>query len=216
MRLPPLVIGAAVLVLAATPSANEPHAARALTNAGRVARLDTAVLAGGCFWGVEAVFEHVKGVAEVVSGYAGGTRETADYDRVSSGLTGHAESVRITYDPAVVSYETLLEIFFLVAHDPTQLNRQGPDIGPQYRSVVFYADSIEARLTRQAIAALAKAGTYQQPIVTQVVPLEAFHPAESYHQDFAARNPDHPYIVYHDLPKVERLRTRYPKVYTRR
>lgn len=175
--------------------------------------LQTAVLAGGCFWGVEAVFEHVKGVTDVVSGYAGGTKATADYETVSSGSTRHAESVLITFDPALVTYEKLLEIFFTVAHDPTQLNRQGPDEGPQYRSAIFYADTVQARRARTVIAERTRVKAHPRPIVTQVVSLEAFYPAEEYHQDFAARNPRHPYIVFHDAPKVEHLRAKYPELY---
>lgn len=175
--------------------------------------LQTIVLAGGCFWGVEAVFEHVTGVTEAVSGYAGGTKSTADYEIVSTGTTGHAESVRITFDPAKVSLEKLLQIFFSVAHDPTQLNRQGPDVGPQYRSAIFYANDEQARVARAYIDQLTTANVYRRPIVTQVVKLDAFYPAEEYHQDFAERNPTYPYIVYHDRPKVENLKKQFPELY---
>lgn len=175
--------------------------------------LETIVLAGGCFWGIEAVYEHVKGVTDAVSGYAGGTKAAADYETVSSGTTGHAESVRITFDPAQVSLEKLLQIFFSVAHDPTQLNRQGPDVGPQYRSVIFYANDEQARVARAYIAQLTKAKVYSRPIVTQVVKLEGFYPAEAYHQDFAERNPTYPYIVYNDRPKVEHLKKVFPDMF---
>jgi peptide-methionine (S)-S-oxide reductase len=175
--------------------------------------LRTAVLAGGCFWGIEAVFEHVKGVTRVVSGYAGGTKATASYDKVSSGKTGHAEAVQITYDPAQVSYGTLLRVFFSVAHDPTQLNRQGPDVGPQYRSAIFYSGDEEKRAAEAYIAQLEQAKAFARPIVTEVAPLDAFYPAEDYHQDYAVRNPTQPYIVIHDLPKVERLKAEFPELW---
>ena len=173
----------------------------------------TAVFAGGCFWGVEAVFEHVKGVTNVVSGYAGGKPSQADYETVSSGQTGHAESVRVTWDPAKLSYGQLLQVFFSVAHDPTQLNRQGPDRGPQYRSAIFYANAEQRRIAAAYIAQMTAAHTFEAPIVTQLVPLQGFFPAEAYHQDFARLNPTHPYIVYHDAPKVARLKERYPALY---
>jgi len=177
------------------------------------AGLQTIVLAGGCFWGIEAVFEHIKGVTDAVSGYAGGTKEQADYETVSTGTTGHAESVRVTFDPTKVSLEKLLQVFFSVAHDPTQLNRQGPDVGPQYRSAIFFADEEQARVARAYIEQLGKAKVYPRPIVTQVVKLQAFYPAEDYHQDFAERNPTYPYIVYHDLPKVANLKKQFPELY---
>ncbi len=173
----------------------------------------TAVLAGGCFWGVEAVFEHVKGVIDVASGYAGGDAASASYPAVSSGITRHAESVRVVYDPAVVSYGELLRIFFDVAHDPTQLNRQGPDRGPQYRSAIFASDPEQARVARNYITALGEANAFPRPIVTEVNALEAFHPAEEYHQDYARRNPHEPYIVFHDAPKVKALAQRFPDRY---
>lgn len=172
--------------------------------------LQTAVLAGGCFWGVEGVFEHVKGVREVVSGYAGGRRSEASYELVSSGRSGHAEAVRIRYDPRQVSYGQLLTIYFKVAHDPTQLNRQGPDQGPQYRSAIFTANPEQRRTALEAISQLSRSRRFPQPIVTQVVPLQAFYPAEAYHQNFMARNPLHPYIVIHDQPKLARLRALFP------
>jgi peptide-methionine (S)-S-oxide reductase len=176
--------------------------------------LQRAVFAGGCFWGVEAVFEHVKGVRDVRSGYSGGAASTAHYEQVGSGDTGHAEAVQVTFDPTRVSYGQLLKVFFSVAHDPTQLNRQGPDRGPQYRSAIFYATPEQARVAKAYIAQMGAAKTFgRAPIVTQVVPLRAFYPAEAYHQDFARLNPTHPYIVFHDAPKVVRLRERFPALY---
>jgi len=174
--------------------------------------LQTAVLAGGCFWGVEGVFEHVKGVREVVSGYAGGNRSQASYEMVSSGRSGHAEAVRIRFDPRQVSYGQLLTIYFKVAHDPTQLNRQGPDHGPQYRSAIFTANPEQQRTARETISQLSRSRRFPQPIVTQVVPLQGFYPAEAYHQNFMARNPLHPYIVIHDQPKLARLRALFPSM----
>lgn len=180
---------------------------------GAQARTETAVLAGGCFWGVDAVFKHVKGVTSVVSGYAGGAAATADYQTVSDGQSGHAESVKISYDPSVVTYGTLLKLFFSVAHDPTQLNRQGPDSGPQYRSAIFFGNADQQRAAQAMIAELERSKVYKHPIVTQVAPLQAFYPAEAYHQDYLARHPTQAYIVYNDLPKVEQLRTKYPELY---
>ena len=177
------------------------------------AKLETAILAGGCFWGVEAVFEHVRGVSDVVSGYAGGDARSASYDAVSSGRTGHAEAVRVVYDPSVVSYGELLRVFFSVVHDPTQLDRQGPDVGPQYRSAIFYSTEEQRRAAVAYVEQLAQAKSFPQPIVTRIDPLDAFYVAEDYHQDFAARNPLHPYIVYHDAPKVEALKEHFPKLY---
>ena len=173
----------------------------------------TAVFAGGCFWGVEAVFEHVKGVTNVVSGYSGGAADTAKYDAVSSGSTGHAESVRITYDPSRVSYGQLLKVFFSVAHDPTELNRQGPDTGTQYRSAVFFAGDEQKRVTEAYIAQLQAARTFPRPIVTQVAPLKAFYEAEAYHQDYLVRHPNQPYIVINDLPKIGNLQRQFPALY---
>ena len=175
--------------------------------------LQTIVLAGGCFWGIEAVFEHVKGVTDAVSGYAGGTKAQAEYETVSTGTTGHAESVQVTFDPAKVSLEKLLQVFFSVGHDPTQLNRQGPDVGPQYRSAIFFQNEEQERIARAYIDQLTKAKVYPKPIVTQVVKLEGFYPAEEYHQNFAERNPTYPYIVYHDLPKVANLKKQFPDLY---
>jgi peptide-methionine (S)-S-oxide reductase len=188
-----------------------PAAAQASAPAG--AALQTIVLAGGCFWGIEAVYEHIKGVTDAVSGYAGGTKAQADYETVSSGTTRHAEAVRVTFDPSKVSIEKLLQVFFSVAHDPTQLNRQGPDVGPQYRSAIFFADEEQSRVANAYIDQLSKAKVYQRPIVTQVVKLDGFYPAEDYHQDFAEKNPTYPYIVYHDLPKVEHLKHQFPELY---
>ena len=170
----------------------------------------TAVLAGGCFWGMEAVFEHVKGVSEVVTGYAGGPVATADYEQVSGGDTGHAEGIRITYDPARVSYGQLLKVFFAVAHDPTELNRQGPDVGSQYRSAIFPTDPEQRRVATAYIAQLNRAGVLPRPIATTVEVWRGFTPAEPYHQDFVARNPNHPYVVVHDKPKVARLQAQFP------
>lgn len=173
----------------------------------------TTVFAGGCFWGVEAVFEHVKGVTDSRSGYAGGAANTAKYDVVSGGNTGHAESVQVTFDPAQVSYEQLLKIFFSVVHDPTQLNRQGPDSGTQYRSAIFYTSEAQKQAAQNYIDELTKAKTFSYPIVTQVVPLDKFYDAEDYHQDYLAHHPDEPYIVYNDQPKVEDLKKKFPELY---
>jgi peptide-methionine (S)-S-oxide reductase len=173
----------------------------------------TAVLAGGCFWGVEAVFEHVKGVNAVTSGYAGGGAKPARYDAVSSGTTGHAESVRISYDPSRITYGQLLKVFFSVAHDPTELNRQGPDTGTQYRSAIFYANDEQKRIAEAYVEQLNRAKVFGRRVVTQVSALDAFHPAEAYHQDYLAHHPDEPYIVINDLPKVENLRKLFPQLY---
>lgn len=173
----------------------------------------TAVFAGGCFWGLEAVFEHVKGVSDVTSGYSGGAAKTADYDTVSTGTTGHAESVKITFDPSQISYEQLLKVFFAVAHDPTELNRQTPDTGTQYRSAIFYSNDEQKRLAESYINELTKAKTFAQPVVTQVVSLEAFYKAEDYHQDYLAHHPTQAYIVAYDQPKVENLRKQFPDLY---
>ncbi|SSW62494.1 Peptide methionine sulfoxide reductase MsrA 3 [Achromobacter veterisilvae] len=172
-----------------------------------------AVLAGGCFWGVQAVFQHVKGVAGAVSGYAGGEAGTANYDAVSSGRSGHAEAVEITYDPGQVSYGQLLQIYFSVAHDPTQLNRQGPDTGPQYRSAVFPADDGQRKVAEAYIAQLNKSGAYPKALATTVEPLRAFYPAEDYHQDYLVRHPYSMYIMVNDVPKVENLAKTFPGRY---
>lgn len=184
-----------------------------LSHAATVPSEQTAVFAGGCFWGVDAVFKHVKGVAEVVSGYAGGSPDSANYAQVSSGSTGHAESVHVRFDPTKISYQQLLEVFFSVAHDPTELNRQGPDIGSQYRSAIFYTNAEQKKAAREYIQKLAAAKTYSSDIVTQIVPLQKFYPAEDYHQNFLALNPRMPYIVIHDMPKLEHLRKQFPNLY---
>jgi peptide-methionine (S)-S-oxide reductase len=175
--------------------------------------LQTAVLAGGCFWGTQGVFEHVKGVRQVLAGYSGGDRSTAQYETVSTGTTGHAESIQITFDPAVISYADILQIFFSVAHDPTELNRQGPDSGTQYRSAIFFADPTQQKTALTYISQLDQAHVYSHPIVTRVDPLKGFYPAEAYHQDFLVRNPRYPYIVFNDLPKVANLKREFPQSY---
>jgi peptide-methionine (S)-S-oxide reductase len=173
----------------------------------------TVVFAGGCFWGIQAVFQHVKGVTEATSGYAGGSADKARYELVSGGDTGHAESVRVTFDPSQVTYGQLLKVFFSVAHDPTELNRQGPDEGTQYRSVVFYTDADQKRVTDAYVAQLDRAKVFSDKIVTEIVPLKAFYPAEDYHQNYATRHPDNPYIVFNDAPKVAHLRQMFPDLY---
>jgi peptide-methionine (S)-S-oxide reductase len=173
----------------------------------------TAVFAGGCFWGIEAVFEHVKGVKDVVSGFAGGSAKQADYRTVSTGTTGHAESVRVTYDPSKVTYGELLKVFFAVAHDPTQLNRQGPDVGPQYRSAIFYTDTDQERVAKAYVDQLTKEKVFARPIVTEIVPLDKFFMAEAYHQDYMRHHPNEPYIIINDAPKVAHLRERFPEMY---
>jgi peptide-methionine (S)-S-oxide reductase len=173
----------------------------------------TLVVSGGCFWGVQAVFQHVKGVQSAVSGYAGGAPNTAHYETVSSGRTGHAEAVRIAYDPAVVSAGQLLRIFFAVAHDPTEIDRQGPDEGPQYRSAIFYGDDAQKTLARRYIDQLDREAAFGRPIATRIEPLTGFFPAESYHQDYLALHPGNPYIVFNDKPKVENLRRLFPTLY---
>ena len=173
----------------------------------------TAVIAGGCFWGVQAVFEHVKGVISVSAGYSGGAADTAHYERVSEGNTGHAESVRITYDPSRISYGQLLKVYFAVAHDPTELNRQGPDTGSQYRSAIFYGNAEQKSIADAYINQLNKAGVFPRRIVTQVVALKVFYEAEAYHQDYAQNHPDEPYIAINDLPKVAELRKQLPELY---
>jgi peptide-methionine (S)-S-oxide reductase len=176
------------------------------------AKTQTAVFAGGCFWGIDAVFKHVRGVTKVVSGYSGGDVKSPSYELVSSGTTGHAESVQVTFDPTVVPYATLLKVFFAV-HDPTTLNRQGPDEGTQYRSAIFYQNAEQQQAAQAAIAELTQAKAYARPIVTQVVPFKAFYPAEGYHQNYLAQHMTQPYIVYNDLPKLEFLKTKYPQLY---
>ena len=180
---------------------------------GAAATTQTAVLAGGCFWGVQGVFQHTKGVKNVLSGYSGGEKTTATYEQVGSGRTGHAESVQIVFDPREISYGEILRIYFSVAHDPTELNRQGPDTGTQYRSAIFYADASQQRIAQAYIAQLERAHVFPQPIVTRVDPLKAFYPAEAYHQDFLNRHPDHPYIVFNDAPKIASLKKLFPQDY---
>ena len=200
-------VGITAAILAAAPAAATAQAAD-----GAPAR-DTAVVAGGCFWGVQAVFEHVRGVTQAMSGYAGGERATAEYETVSTGTTGHAESVRIVFDPAVVSYATLLKVYFAVAHDPTELNRQGPDAGTQYRSNIFYLNADQHRVADSVITALTRAHAYPRPIVTLVTPLHGFFPAEAYHQDYALIHPDDPYIYFNDRPKVAHLKQQFPQLW---
>jgi peptide-methionine (S)-S-oxide reductase len=175
--------------------------------------LQTIVLAGGCFWGIQAVYQHVEGVHGAVSGYAGGSGANPTYEQVSSGRTGHAESVQVTYDPRKVSLGKILQIFFSVAHDPTQLNRQGPDVGTQYRSAIFYSDEAQKKVAQAYIAQLGGASVFRRPIVTRLDPLAKFYPAEAYHQDYALTHPYSPYIVYNDLPKVDNLMQMFPDVY---
>jgi peptide-methionine (S)-S-oxide reductase len=175
--------------------------------------MQTAVFAGGCFWGVEAVFRHVKGVSSAVSGYAGGTTRNPDYNMVGTGTTGHAEAVQVVYDPTKVSYAQLLTVFFSVAHDPTQLNRQGPDHGTQYRSAIFATSDEQLRAAKAYVGQLDKAKVFPQPIVTEIVALPAFYPAEDYHQNYLALHPTQPYIVYNDLPKLANLKTQFPNLY---
>jgi peptide-methionine (S)-S-oxide reductase len=177
------------------------------------ASTDTAVFAGGCFWGVEAVFEHLDGVTKAVSGYAGGSVRSPSYEQVSTGTTGHAESVLVVYDPSRISYDQLLQVFFTVAHDPTERNRQGPDVGTQYRSAVFYRNDAQRDAARRYIAKLESAHLYPAPIVTEVTRLGGFNTAEDYHQDYLAHHPDQPYIVINDAPKLEELRRRFPALY---
>jgi peptide-methionine (S)-S-oxide reductase len=174
---------------------------------------ETAVFAGGCFWGVQAVFQHTNGVLSAVSGYAGGDKASANYQMVSGGGTRHAEAVQVTYDPKQISYGTLMQIFFSVAHDPTQLNRQGPDMGPQYRSAVFYKNGTQKELTEKYIAQLEAAKAFPRKIVTEVAPLTDFFVAEAYHQDYATLNPNQPYIAIHDRPKIANLKTMMPQLY---
>ena len=175
---------------------------------------ETAVVAGGCFWGIQAVFQHVKGVVSATSGYSGGTAKNPDYETVSSGETGHAESVQIVYDPSQVTYGELLRVFFSVALDPTEVNRQGPDEGTQYRSVIFYGNDEQKHIAEAYITQLNSAKVFRKSIATQVVPLKAFYEAEGYHQNYATLHPDNPYIVYNDAPKVANLRREFPELYT--
>jgi len=211
-----LILGALLGVIAysvgsdATPVPSPASGEAKAATSGR----QTAVLAGGCFWGIQAVFQHVKGVKNATSGYSGGNANTADYETVSMGQSGHAESVKITYDPSQVSYGELLRVFFSVALDPTELNRQGPDTGTQYRSVIFYANDEQQKIAEAYIAQLDQAKVFKHRIVTQVVPLKAFYPAEAYHQDYASIHPNNPYIMLNDAPKVSNLRKEFPQLYT--
>ena len=187
--------------------------APALDNPKATGPLQTAVVAGGCFWGVHGVYQHVRGTRQVLSGYSGGTKATADYETVSRGASAHAEAVEIRFDPRELSYGEILQVFFSVVHDPTQLDRQGPDIGAQYRSAIFYADESQKRLAEAYIAQLDRAKVFRRPIVTRLERLTAFYPAEDYHQDFLIKNPSYPYIVFHDLPKIANLKSVFPARY---
>lgn len=178
--------------------------------------LETAIFAGGCFWGVEAVFEHVKGVKNVKSGYSGGTAKSANYDDVSNGVTDHAEAVEIVFDPKVVTYSELLKVFFTVAHNPTELNRQGPDTGRQYRSAIFFTSEEQKKIAQDAIAEIDSSKSLPKPVVTEVVKLEKFYDAEAYHQDYMKKNPNQPYIVAHDRPKLEALKKQFPEFYVKK
>jgi peptide-methionine (S)-S-oxide reductase len=209
-----LVAGAPALASAAEPAVVIPPPV--LDNPKIAGPTQTAVIAGGCFWGVQGVYQHVRGVQQVLSGYSGGTRETADYETVSRGATRHAESVEIRFDPQQVSYGEILQIYFSVVHDPTQLDRQGPDVGPQYRSNIFYGDDTQKRIAEAYVVQLDRARSFGRPIVTRVDPLAGFYPAEAYHQDFLIRNPTYPYIVVHDLPKLENLKKLFPGRYRER
>ena len=206
------VLGACNSANATTPFANPSVDDSLAPQSGQ----QTAVLSGGCFWGMQLLFEHVKGVTGVTAGYSGGSANTAQYEIVSDGGTGHAESVRITFDPSKVTYGQLLKVFFSVGHDPTELNRQGPDEGTQYRSVIFYANDDQLRIARAYIEQLDRAKTFSSKIVTQITPLAAFYPAEAYHQDYAVHNPYNPYIMMNDLPKVDHLRKELPELYVKK
>jgi peptide-methionine (S)-S-oxide reductase len=198
------MLAAEAPVVIAPPTVDNPKAA---------GPAQTAVLSGGCFWGVQGVFEHVRGVQRVVAGYAGGERATAQYETVSSGNTGHAESVKITFDPAVISYGQILQIAFSVVHDPTQLNRQGPDVGTQYRSSIFYDDDTQKHIAQAYISQLDQAHAFARPIVTRVDALHGFYQAEDYHQDYLIHNPTQPYIALYDMPKIENFKKTFPELY---
>lgn len=208
--LPALILGSAHAVTAQEAPVVIPPPSHELTETGASA---TAVFAGGCFWGVQGVFQHVKGVTRAVSGYAGGSAETATYEQTGSGTTGHAETVEVTYDPSVISYGQLMQVYFSVAHNPTQLNYQGPDHGTQYRSTIFPVNDEQAEAAKDYIAQLNDAAVYDAPVVTTIEPLEGFYPAEQYHQDFLTLNPTWPYIVVHDLPKLTALQDIFPDLY---
>lgn len=219
-RLIPVIAGAAVLGIAALAVVSRSDAETAMVvpppavdEANATATTEVAVLAGGCFWGVQGVFQHVAGVTGAVSGYAGGDAATAQYDKVGTGATGHAETVRVSFDPRRISYGRILQIYFSVAHDPTQLNYQGPDRGTQYRSTIFPATDEQAKIAKAYIAQLNQARTFHAPVVTTIEPGRAFYPAEAYHQNYLTRHPTQPYIVYHDLPKIRKLELVYPDLY---
>ena len=211
-----LVVMIAAVTLACVNSMSSAGPVRPVAVEAATGDRQTAVFAGGCFWGVEAVFEHVKGVIDVKSGYAGGKKEAANYDDVSTSTTGHAESVLVTFDPSKVSYTQLLSVFFSVAHDPTQLNKQGPDHGTQYRSAIFYVDAGQKKLAEAYIDAINKSKAFDSPVVTQVAALDQFYPAEAYHQDYLKNHPDEPYIIINDKPKVEELKAKFPDLYVER
>ena len=213
-----LLLGAGLLVSWRAPAAEQAAliAPPAIDSPKSAGPAQTAVLSGGCFWGMQGVFEHVRGVRRVVSGYAGGAKGTADYGSVSTGSTGHAESVQISFDPAAVSYGEILRVFFSVAHDPTQLNRQGPDVGTQYRSSIFYVDETQKRIAEAYISQLDSSRAFSRPIVTRVDPLKGFYPAEDYHQDYLYHNPSAPYIAMYDIPKVENFKHLFPELYSGR
>jgi len=204
---PPDALGAEVAIVIPPPAQDNPKAP---------GPVQTAVIAGGCFWGVQGVYQHVRGVQRVLSGYSGGTKATAEYEAVSRGDTGHAEAVEIRFDPKDVSYGEILQIYFSVVHDPTQLNRQGPDTGTQYRSNIFYADDAQRKIAEAYIAQLQKSKAFGRAIVTRLDPLDAFYPAEAYHQDFLIKNSRDPYVVINDLPKVENLKRVFPDRYQER
>ena len=207
------IVGAAFAILPTRAQERAVELPKPVVDAAGETGLQKAVIAGGCFWGIQAVFQHMKGVVSATSGYAGGTVSNPSYEHVSSGTTGHAESVRVVFDPAVLPYEKLLEVFFTVAHDPTEVNRQGPDVGTQYRSAIFYSSPAQHQATSAYVSALDKSGKYRKPIATQIAPLRGFYPAESYHQDYATRHPEAAYIVYNDAPKIEALRKQYPSLW---
>jgi peptide-methionine (S)-S-oxide reductase len=211
-------IGGALLLLtlvawAARPVAAVPRLPEPMVDDATKTGSATVVVAGGCFWGIEEVFQHVRGVTDAVSGYSGGSARNADYELVSTGTTGHAESVKITYDTSQVTLGTLLKVFFSVGHDPTQLNRQGPDVGSQYRTAIFYSGERQQQIAKAYVDQLTADKAFHNKIVTQIVPLTAFYPAEAYHQDFAKKNPSHRYILAYDKPKVDDLRREFPQLY---
>jgi len=219
IRLAAIALTSLLVTTACTAKAGTPAAVPAAVvdeNKAASPKHETAVIAGGCFWGIQAVFQHVKGVISATSGYSGGSAKTAEYETVSTGETGHAESVQVVYDPSQVTYGELLRVFFSVAHDPTQLNRQGPDEGTQYRSSIFYGNDEQRKIAEAYIAQLDQAKIFARPIVTKVVPLQGFYSAEAYHQNYAALHPNQPYIMFNDAPKVEHLKQEFPGLYTER